>query len=64
MKFERMKRMLCLSWCLLLYVTMQAQTMDAKVVTYPQGLQTGMPHNDDYTVRVRVPDGERRDLFE
>ena len=64
MKFEIMKRILCLSWCLLLYVTMQAQTMDAKVVTYPQGLQTGMPHNDDYTVRVRVPDGEWQDLFE
>ena len=23
-----------------------------------------MPHNDDYTVRVRIPGGEREDLFE
>ena len=27
----------------------------AQLVTYPEGLKTGMPHNDDYTVRVRVP---------
>ena len=31
---------------------------------YPEGLKTGMPHNDDYTVRVRVPGGEWKDLFE
>ena len=29
-----------------------------------RGLQTGMPHNDDYTVRVRVPGGDWKDLFE
>lgn len=27
-------------------------------------IETGMPHNDDYTVRVRVPGGEWKDLFE
>ena len=36
----------------------------AQLVTYPEGLKTGMPHNDDYTVRVRVPGGEWKDLFE
>lgn len=34
------------------------------LLTYPQGLNTGMPHNDDYTVRVRVPGGEWMDVFE
>ena len=24
----------------------------AQLVTYPEGLKTGMPHNDDYTRRV------------
>ena len=38
--------------------------VQAQVVTYPEGLATGMPHNDDYTVRVRVSGGEWRDLFE
>lgn len=36
----------------------------AQLVTYPQTLHTGLPHNDDYTVRVRVPGGEWKDLFE
>ena len=36
----------------------------AQLVTYPEGLKTGMPHNDDYTVRVRVPGGEWKDLFD
>ena len=38
--------------------------VQAQLVTYPEGLQTGMPHNDDYTVRVRVPGGDWKDLFE
>ena len=38
--------------------------VQAQVITYPEGLATGMPHNDDYTVRVRVPGGEWKDLFE
>lgn len=36
----------------------------AQLKTYPAGLQTGMPKNDDYTVRVRIPGGEWKDLFE
>lgn len=38
--------------------------VQAQVITYPEGLATGMPHNDDYTVRVRVPGREWKDLFE
>lgn len=36
----------------------------AQLVTYPEGVNVGMPHNDDYTVKVRVPGGEWSDLFE
>ncbi|WP_099146629.1 glycosyl hydrolase family 28 protein [Bacteroides sp. KFT8] len=38
--------------------------VSAQLVTYPEGVDTGMSHNDDYTVRVRVPGGEWKDLFE
>ena len=34
-----------------------------QLVVYPEG-GTNMPHNDDYTVKVRVPGGEWKDLFE
>ena len=37
--------------------------VQAQLVTYPEGLQTGMSHNDDYTVRV-VCGGGLEDLFE
>ena len=53
-----MKKLLGL--CLLAFC-LSAQ---AQLITYPEGLNTGMPHNDDYTVRVRVPGGEWKDLFE
>ena len=36
----------------------------AQLKTYPVGLHTGMPHNDDYTVRVRMLGGEWQDVFE
>lgn len=49
-----------LSLCLLAF----CMTVQAQLATYPEGLKTGIPHNDDYTVRVRVPDGEWQDLFE
>lgn len=49
------------AFCLLLLFVMAAQ---AQVVTYPEGLKANMPHNDDYTVRVRIPGGEWKDLFE
>lgn len=38
--------------------------VQAQLLIYPEGLRTGMPHNDDYTVRVRVPGEEWQDLFE
>lgn len=49
------------AFCLLLLFVMAAQ---AQVVTYPDGLKANMPHNDDYTVRVRIPGGDWKDLFE
>lgn len=36
----------------------------AQLQTYPASLNTGLAHNDDYTVRVRIPGKEWRDLFE
>lgn len=41
-----------------------ALSAHAQLVTNPETLRTGMAHNDDYTVRVRVPGGEWKDLFE
>ena len=38
--------------------------VQAQLKTYPVGLHTGMPHNDDYTVRVRMLGGEWQDVFE
>lgn len=38
--------------------------VQAQLKTYPEGLHTGLPHNDDYTVRVRMSGGEWQDLFE
>ena len=37
-------------------------SIQAQLVTYPGTLSTGMPHNDDYTVRVRIPGGEWKDF--
>ena len=42
----------------------QTAGVQAQLVTYPESLNPGMPHNDDYTVRVRIPGGEWKDLFE
>ena len=39
-------------------------SLQAQLYTYPNTLNTGMKHNDDYTVCVRVPGGEWQDLFE
>ena len=44
--------------------TLFCLSMQAQLVTYPSTLSTGMPHNDDYTIRVRIPGGEWKDLFE
>lgn len=36
----------------------------AQLYTYPEGLRTGLPHNDDFTVRVRTKGGEWKETFE
>ncbi|WP_294544092.1 glycosyl hydrolase family 28 protein [uncultured Bacteroides sp.] len=54
-----MRRMIL--FCLATFCLVVAQ---AQLVTYPEGLKTGMLHNDDYTVRVRIQGGEWKDLFE
>ena len=48
----------------LIGVVWLALSAHAQLVTNPETLRTGMAHNDDYTVRVRVPGGEWKDLFE
>lgn len=48
-KSIKMKKLL--AFCLMVCCAVA----QAQLVTYPEGLKTGMPHNDDYTVRVRVP---------
>lgn len=49
--------------CLLMF-SIYVPVLRAQLVTYPENVNAGMPHNDDYTVRVRVPGGEWKDLFE
>ena len=49
---------------LLTFSIILSTVSNAQLVTYPDGMNAGMPHNDDYTVRVRVPGGEWKDLFE
>ena len=56
-----MKQILKIAVALLFAATSVAH---AQLVTYPASLRPGMPHNDDYTVRVRIPDGEWKNLFE
>lgn len=38
--------------CLLAIAIAFSTFGNAQLVTYPEGLNTGMPHNDDYTVKV------------
>ena len=45
-------------------VGMSRHDCPGTVENYPEGLHTGLPHNDDYTVRVRMPGGEWQDVFE
>ena len=50
---------------LLLFSFLATVTMHAQLVIYPATLNTGLKHNDDYTVRVRsVGSAEWKDLFE
>ena len=51
-------------WVILLVWACFGMTARAQLKTYPEGLHTGLPHNDDYTVRVRMPGGEWQDVFE
>lgn len=37
---------------------------NARLVTYPEGRDAGMAHNDEYTVKVREAGGEWKELFE
>src|SRR5699024_54012 len=37
---------------------------NARLVTYPEGRDVGMAHNDEYTVKVREAGGEWKELFE
>ena len=39
-------------------------TIKAQLNTNPEGLRTGIPHNDDFTVRVRTKGGEWKETFE
>lgn len=50
--------------CLLAIAIVFSTFGNAQLVTYPEGLNTGMPHNDDYTVKVREVGGEWKDVFE
>ena len=43
--------------CLLAIAIAFSTFGNAQLVTYPEGLNTGMPHNDDYTVKVREAGG-------
>ncbi|MBQ8673898.1 MAG: glycoside hydrolase [Bacteroides sp.] len=45
-------------------VAMPLCAQQHRVEVYPENGRPGLPHNDDYTVRVRVPGGEWKDLFE
>lgn len=49
---------------LLVVLVSFGMVVQAQLKTYPVGLHTGMPHNDDYTVRVRMLGGEWQDVFE
>ena len=50
--------------CLLAIAVAFSTFGNAQLATYPAGLDTGMPHNDDYTVKVRQVGGEWKDVFE
>lgn len=37
--------------------------VNAQLYTYPEDLRTGIPHNDDFTVRVRTKGGNGKRLL-
>lgn len=55
-----MRTLLILAFVLLNWTA----SLQAQLYTYPNTLNTGMKHNDDYTVCVRTPGAEWQDLFE
>lgn len=58
------KRLLKRNCCLLAVFITLSTSVNAQLVTYPDALNAGMPPNDDYTVKVRIPGGDWKDLFE
>lgn len=52
------------NWIIGVLCLLSSGWLHAEVWVYPETLSVGMAHNDDYTVRVRVPGGEWKDLFE
>lgn len=48
----------------ILLLSIYCITLQAQLVTYPNTLNTGLKHNDDYTVCARQPGGEWQNLFE
>ena len=58
------KRLLKRNCCLLAVFITLSTSVNAQLVTYPDALNTGMPPSDDYTVKVRIPGGDWKDLFE
>lgn len=54
-----------MKYYLLFFSFLATVVTHAQLVTYPASLNTGLKHNDDYTVRVRsVGSAEWKDLFE
>lgn len=58
------KRLLKRNCCLLAVFITLSTSVNAQLVTYPDALDAGMPPSDDYTVKVRIPGGDWKDLFE
>ena len=48
----------------ILILFLSFHSLKAQLFTYPEGLRTGIPHNDDFTVMVRVKGGEWKETFE
>jgi hypothetical protein len=58
------KRLMKRNCCLLAVFITLSTSVNAQLVTYPDALNAGMPPSDDYTVKVRIPGGDWKDLFE
>lgn len=58
------KRLMKRNCCLLAVFITLSTSVNAQLVTYPDALNAGMPPSDDYTVKVRIPGRDWKDLFE